>query len=228
MESKHRKLRTKYESMCFSYEKLKLDQQEMGITSSHQLDLVWLRESNEKLRKDVLKVIANGLYTVTNDTNVVLQLTSALLSPTASDVQMTNQSQLIELIKELASANNKLKSDLLDCSDLLMECRSDLYAKQDAHMQHDDGSYNDENCDRLSTSAPQKSSTILDALPRLPRHQQKDETGTVSVPQEPSSPIVHHHYHYYMRNKLLAEKGKNKAAAATATTKLKSGQVCIN
>lgn len=142
---------------------------------------------------------------------------------------MTNNNQLIELIKELASANNKLKSDLLDCSDLLMECRSDLYAKQDAHMQHDDGSYNDENCDRLSTSAPQKSSTILDALPRLPRHQQKDETGTVSVPQEPSSsPIVHHHYHYYMRNKLLAEKGKNKAAAATATTKPKSGQVCIN
>lgn len=27
----------------------------MGITSNHQLDLVWLRESNEKLRKDVLK-----------------------------------------------------------------------------------------------------------------------------------------------------------------------------
>ncbi|OAD08200.1 hypothetical protein MUCCIDRAFT_182376 [Mucor lusitanicus CBS 277.49] len=206
LESKHKKLRTKYESMCFSYEKLKLDQQEMGITSNHQLDLVWLRESNEKLRKDVLK------------------LTSALLSPTASDLQMTNHNQLIELIKELASANNKLKSDLLDCSDLLMECRSDLYAKQDAHMQHDDGSYNDENCDRLSTSAPQKSSTILDALPRLPRHPQKDETGTASVPQEASAPIVHHHYHYYMRNKLLAEKGKNKTAAATATTKLKSGQ----
>ncbi|KAL7314050.1 hypothetical protein PS15m_007708 [Mucor circinelloides] len=209
LESKHKKLRTKYESICFSYEKLKLDQQEMGMTSNHQLDLVWLRESNEKLRKDVLK------------------LTSALLSPTASDLQMTNHNQLIELIKELASANNKLKSDLLDCSDLLMECRSDLYAKQDAHMQHDDGSYNEENCDRLSTSAPHKSSTVLDTLPRLSRNQQKDETGAMAVPQEASAPIVHHHYHYYMRHKLLAEKGKNKTAAAAATittTKLKSGQ----
>ena len=55
LESKHKKLKTKYESICFTYEKLKLDQQEMGITSNHQLDLVWLRESNEKLRKDVLK-----------------------------------------------------------------------------------------------------------------------------------------------------------------------------
>jgi hypothetical protein len=43
------------ESICFSFEKLKLDQQEMGLTKDHQLDIVWLRESNEKLRKDVLK-----------------------------------------------------------------------------------------------------------------------------------------------------------------------------
>lgn len=47
------------ESMCFSFEKIKLDQQELGLTKDHQLDLIWLRESNEKLRKDVLKV---GIY----------------------------------------------------------------------------------------------------------------------------------------------------------------------
>ncbi|CEP08056.1 hypothetical protein [Parasitella parasitica] len=196
LESKHKKLRTKYESICFAFEKLKLDQQE---TSNHQLDLMWLKESNEKLRKDVLK------------------LTSALLSPTASDLQMTSHNQLIELIKELASANNKLKSDLIDCSDLLMECRSDLYAKQDSSMHHDEGSdwngRNDESCGRLSTSAPQRPTTILDNLPRLSRNQQKDETGAIvaqeGTPESSSAPIVHHHYHYYMRNKLLAEKGKN-------------------
>jgi hypothetical protein len=44
------------ESICFAYEKLHTDQQEMGLTRERQLDLVWLRESNEKLRKDVLKV----------------------------------------------------------------------------------------------------------------------------------------------------------------------------
>jgi hypothetical protein len=44
------------ESICFAYEKLQKDQQEMGLTKDRQLDLVWLRESNEKLRKDVLKV----------------------------------------------------------------------------------------------------------------------------------------------------------------------------
>ncbi|KAG2193193.1 hypothetical protein INT46_011274 [Mucor plumbeus] len=209
LESKHKKLKAKYESICFTYEKLKLDQQEMGITSNHQLDLVWLRESNEKLRKDVLK------------------LTSALLSPTTSDLQMTNNNQLIELIKELASANNKLKSDLLDCSDLLMECRSDLHATQDNNMHHDDNNnYNDQNndsCSRLSTSAPQKSFAVLETLPRLSRNQQKDETGTMvsqeNTQESSSVPIVHHHYHYYMRNKLLAEKGKNKISSAVVKPK---------
>ncbi|KAF1803972.1 hypothetical protein FB192DRAFT_1278196, partial [Mucor lusitanicus] len=120
LESKHKKLRTKYESMCFSYEKLKLDQQEMGITSNHQLDL----------------------------------LTSALLSPTASDLQMTNHNQLIELIKELASANNKLKSDLLDCSDLLMECRMSLSSSS---------------LSKIDTSSPFKQlySQVFNALQRL-------------------------------------------------------------
>lgn len=44
------------ESICMTLEKLKMDQQELGITKDFQIDLVWLRESNEKLRKDVLKV----------------------------------------------------------------------------------------------------------------------------------------------------------------------------
>lgn len=147
---------------------------------------------------------------------------------------MTNNNQLIELIKELASANNKLKSDLLDCSDLLMECRSDLHATQDNNMHHDDNNnYNDQNndsCSRLSTSAPQKSFAVLETLPRLSRNQQKDETGTMvsqeNTQESSSVPIVHHHYHYYMRNKLLAEKGKNKISSAVV--KPKYDQVCIN
>jgi hypothetical protein len=53
-----------------------------------------------------------------------MQLTSALLSP--GDAHMTHQNQLVDLIKELASANTKLKNDLLDCRDLLVES----YGKQ--------------------------------------------------------------------------------------------------
>jgi hypothetical protein len=44
------------ETLCIAYERIKLNQQEMGLTNCTQLDIMWLRESNEKLRKDVLKV----------------------------------------------------------------------------------------------------------------------------------------------------------------------------
>lgn len=197
-ESKYKKLKTKYESLCLSFEKLKLDQQEMGMTKDHQLDLVWLRESNEKLRKDVLK------------------LTSALLVPnSADDLHMTNNSSnnynknLIELIKELASANNKLKADLLDCSDMLMECRDDLYAKLEQQQhQNDEVMHNDDTirCYKkddayqgdddniwLSTSAPQSNEESIKNVPRLLRRTESkrsnllehdDETGAIVTQQD--------------------------------------------
>ncbi|GAA5809243.1 hypothetical protein MFLAVUS_002648 [Mucor flavus] len=227
--------RAKVESICFSFEKLKLDQQELGITRDHQLDLVWLRESNEKLRRDVLK------------------LTSALPVPnTADDLHMTNSSNtnhhLIELIKELASANNKLKTDLLDCSDLLMECRNELYSKldkqQDDTMHNDDSiliqqennnnalKQNDDNNNKsntwLSSSAPQSNQESIIIVPRVRRPDLKrssvasnelvaEPQSSVSLPTDAPT-VVHHHYHYYMKNKLMAEKGKLRKSSADTSS----------
>ena len=42
--------------MSAEFDKLKATQKEMGITDENQVNMTWLRESNEKLRKDVLKV----------------------------------------------------------------------------------------------------------------------------------------------------------------------------
>jgi hypothetical protein len=114
-----------------------------------------------------------------------MQLTSALLSPnSAADLQMTN-SHFIELIKELASANNKLKSDLLDCTDLLMECKSDLHTKLDQQEEEESDSHQ---------------------LTDMPLLKIQDGEETPPSPQASmSTPTVHHHYHYYMRNK---DKGK--------------------
>lgn len=51
------------ETMCSSYERLKSSHQELGITpDDKQLNLAWLRESNEKLRNDVLKVSSRGKW----------------------------------------------------------------------------------------------------------------------------------------------------------------------
>ncbi|KAI9485132.1 hypothetical protein BDB00DRAFT_878005 [Zychaea mexicana] len=102
LESKHRKLKSRYETVCSAYERLKLNQQEFGSTDS----LTWLRESNEKLRRDVLKLTTRS-------------------STSAVDLQH-QQPHFITLIKELALANNKLKTDLLECRELLSETRHEV------------------------------------------------------------------------------------------------------
>ncbi|KAF7722544.1 hypothetical protein EC973_002968 [Apophysomyces ossiformis] len=128
-ESKHKKLKARYETLYRAYEKLKLVQQD-GMTTESELDLEWLRESNEKLRKDVLK------------------LTSVLMSPT-SDMHHANQNHLITVIKELASANNKLKSDLMDCRELLSETRNEVLALNNRIEEIEQGE-----CDDIHTTPP--------------------------------------------------------------------------
>lgn len=155
------------------------------------------------------------MYIILMCTYVVdLQLTSALLSPnTAADLQMTN-SHLIELIKELASANNKLKSDLLDCTDLLMECRSDLYTK--INQQQDDGTDNHLTVP-TNNQLEQKRPVLKRTASKRAIHQAEESDArsiipapqtSTSTPTSSSPTVVHHHYHYYMRNK---EKGKTNA-----------------
>lgn len=253
------------ETICCSFEKLKLDQQELGMSRDHQLDLVWLRESNEKLRKDVLKVIYRHIiiiiiilsYNKLTCTSsffkiiyIYIQLTSALLVPnTADDLHMTNNNNnnntshhLIELIKELASANNKLKTDLLDCSDLLMDCRNELYNKLDKQqeeetMHHDENSIviqqennnnaqkqNDDNNNKsntwLSSSAPQSNEESISIVPRVRKRSSAVSNEIIEPPPPIIEPptVVHHHYHYYMKNKLMAEKGKLRKSSADTSS----------
>ncbi|KAI8384325.1 uncharacterized protein BYT42DRAFT_257110 [Radiomyces spectabilis] len=107
LESKYKKLKAKHETMCAAYEKLRLE----GDTHTTDRDnnLAWLRESNEKLRRDMLKL-------------------TTLPSSPITHSQQANQSHWITLIKELASANSKLKADLLDCKDHLSEARNEIFA----------------------------------------------------------------------------------------------------
>ncbi|OBZ81901.1 hypothetical protein A0J61_10049 [Choanephora cucurbitarum] len=210
LESKYKKLEAKYNSVSAEFDKLKATQKEMGITDENQVNMTWLRESNQKLRKDVLK------------------LTYALLSPNAaSDLQVTNSNQndLVELIKELASANNKLKSDLLDCSNLLMECKSDLYAKSnpDEEQEYDDDELKVERRRKSLFNHLQDTNYVDSPIPMsipntAPENLQNKQDETV-LPQDRmtplseshnTSPVIHHHYHYYMKKKMMSEKRKIK------------------
>ncbi|KAG2224235.1 hypothetical protein INT45_000264 [Circinella minor] len=115
LESKHRKLKSRYETVCSAYERLKLSQQEFNGPDN----LNWLRESNEKLRKDVLKLTSKSIKAA-----AMIDIDSQQQQP--GQQQPGQQQQFITFIKELASANNKLKTDLLECRDLLSETRHEV------------------------------------------------------------------------------------------------------
>jgi hypothetical protein len=56
-QNKKRLTRTHIETLRISFERLKSSQHDTERSSCDTVDLVWLRESNERLRKDVLKVM---------------------------------------------------------------------------------------------------------------------------------------------------------------------------
>ncbi|KAI7859677.1 hypothetical protein BDC45DRAFT_553424 [Circinella umbellata] len=114
LESKHRKLKSRYETVCSAYERLKLSQQEFNGPDN----LNWLRESNEKLRRDVLKLTSKSIKAA-----AMMDIDSQQQQQPGQPGQ---QQQFITFIKELASANNKLKTDLLECRDLLSETRHEV------------------------------------------------------------------------------------------------------
>ncbi|KAI8146255.1 hypothetical protein BJV82DRAFT_410639 [Fennellomyces sp. T-0311] len=199
LDSKHRKLKSRYETVCGAYERLKLNQQESGTVDN----LTWLRESNEKLRRDVLKT-------------------------TAADIQQASQQpHLITLIKELASANNKLKTDLLECRDLLSETRHEVITLnsriEDLEKENSVDAEKKSTERLLSMSAPQdldikwplalrkqqqqqqirsrRATSSLVAPPKELPAAGPTPTASTSTPTSTSASIVHHHYHYHMQHR---------------------------
>ncbi|CAO3688466.1 hypothetical protein G6F70_009016 [Rhizopus microsporus] len=168
LESKYKKLKEKYDQLCEEKKQLTNDQ-----------------EPSERLHKDPNKITASSL--LLNNTS------SYIHSPTESIPSdcNNNNNHYVELIKELVLVNNKLRTDLLTCKDLLSESRTEavgLIAKIERDYIDDDDT------------------TMTDQQEIWP--QNNITCDTVS-----SSAVVHHHYHYHMRN----NKGKPSSLSSNQT-----------
>ncbi|RUS26205.1 hypothetical protein BC938DRAFT_471080 [Jimgerdemannia flammicorona] len=56
LEARYKKMKGRYDTLNNVHEKLKREFQELMATGEKYKDLAWLKESNEKLRNDVIKV----------------------------------------------------------------------------------------------------------------------------------------------------------------------------
>ncbi|KAG2185072.1 hypothetical protein INT43_000985 [Umbelopsis isabellina] len=114
-ESKYKKLKSRYDALHASYQMTKRQMKELENSSEDHRAFAWLKESNSKLRHD-LKYIYSG-----------------------SANRESQNSQLISLIQELATANNKLKGEILDQQATIsyLSSRVQEAEKSDLDIEHD-------------------------------------------------------------------------------------------
>ncbi|KAI8575849.1 hypothetical protein K450DRAFT_259849 [Umbelopsis ramanniana AG] len=135
VESKYRKLKSRYEALHASYHMTKRQMKELESSSEDYKALAWLKESNNKMRQDLLH-ISKG-----------------------SPNKETQGAQLISLIQELATANNKLKGEILNqqetisaLSSRVQEAENDT--KNDEDEDYDHIHHNAESRDNFSIPMP--------------------------------------------------------------------------
>ncbi|CAO3591445.1 unnamed protein product [Absidia cylindrospora] len=110
LESKYKKLKSRYETVCTTCENLRMDGQTTTTNNnnnnngSNSRRMDYLLESNEQLQNNIIKL-----------TSMLSDQSSLSTSPPSE------QGYLITLIKELTLANAKLKMDLLDGNLLAFE-----------------------------------------------------------------------------------------------------------
>ncbi|CAH1764081.1 1623_t:CDS:10, partial [Entrophospora sp. SA101] len=101
-ENKIKKLQGRFDSLLEAHEKLKKDQEDMKKSKGKLEAVAILRESKERTKQYQQSVDSN------NEAN----------------------SNLISLIKELSSANNKLKSEVIEYREILTESRNEVTSLQ--------------------------------------------------------------------------------------------------
>ncbi|KAF7725710.1 hypothetical protein EC973_009427 [Apophysomyces ossiformis] len=191
LEARQKKLRTRWESLSAACEKSGEGSQETRAEG----DVEWLRTYNEKLKADILKLTSN-------------------VAP-AND--MSNQ--LVSVIKELVSANSKLKSDLLTCREQLSETQSDLIALNGRLEEMEtpiDLQPTRNNIPLLDAGTPDRSRRLKSPVRRTSSVRETKKAAStgkkplcrtktlpppipsVSVSQPTNSAVIHHHYHHYV------------------------------
>ncbi|CAO0798771.1 unnamed protein product [Mucor circinelloides] len=210
--------------------KLEDTNQELAICRKNELVL------ESKIKK--LKMRYESLYSNHEQLSRQMQETAMIMpqpprneSDTIKSVSSyNNNNDLISLIKELSSANTKLKSDLINCKEQLSESRGEVSAlnqkledaansttEQDGKRLQDDIKTSIKRSKKLKRATSVKDEATntkkKDGLPIRSKTTMQPPLPSVSSSMPTSSlasspvispnsknAVVHHHYHYYVKN----------------------------
>ncbi|KAF9971615.1 hypothetical protein BGZ73_005423, partial [Actinomortierella ambigua] len=123
-------IQTKYETLGKRYELMKRQQQEQELARESKEALAWLKETTDRLCSPPQGSLAQQFQEKSSSQGSGPINYSPGSSPTYSssfmDPPLAAQNQLISLIKELATTNSTLRSELGEYRDLLQDARNEV------------------------------------------------------------------------------------------------------
>ncbi|KAF8939176.1 hypothetical protein BGZ58_010432 [Dissophora ornata] len=212
-------MQTKYEALGKRHELLKRQQQELDLVRESREALAWLKETTDRLcsppQGSLGEAIQQEKASLQGPTSVSIYQPSSSSSPpspypsTIGDPPLMAQNQLISLIKELATANSTLRSELGEYRDLLQDTRNEVINLRSQVEDYEQG-HAFECCGGGLLEDPSQSLMVskgtFDTLGSLDAalQQPKEHLGTLSgspppymttPAMPPTEQHLHHHFH---------------------------------
>ncbi|KAG0021090.1 hypothetical protein BGZ82_011415, partial [Podila clonocystis] len=206
-------IQSKYETLGKRHDNLKRQQQELELARESKEALAWLKETTDRLYSPPMGGMGGHMHNRSSHGSAPISIHQH--SPSSSsppypssfiDPPLAAQNQLISLIKELATTNSTLRSELNEYRDLLQDSRNEVedYEQGQAFESCCGGRLDDASDSYLTSqsawSAMDTSLAGLDAVSHI---------GTLgSIPGSPppymTTPAHRRHHHHHHRHHLAA------------------------
>ncbi|KAF9956114.1 hypothetical protein BGZ72_003016 [Mortierella alpina] len=123
---------SKYETLAKRHDLLRRQQQEVDLARESREAIAWLKETTDRLCSPPQGSLGQAIQqekTLQGVAPINIHQSSPSTSPPSSviaDPPLAAQNQLISLIKELATANSTLRTELTEYRDLLQDSRNEI------------------------------------------------------------------------------------------------------
>ncbi|KAF9198042.1 hypothetical protein BGZ49_001260 [Haplosporangium sp. Z 27] len=208
-------IQTKYEALGKRHEILKRQQQELDLVRESREALAWLKETTDRLCSPPQGSLGQAIQqekALQGSAPISIYQNSPTPSPTFSSAVMEPplmaQNQLVSLIKELATANSTLRSELGEYRDLLQDARNEVISlrAQVEDYEHGHGfeccgggSVEDSSDGLVVSNDGFDSLASLDSGLQHSKEHLRPHSGSpppyMTTPVQPTEQHLHHHFH---------------------------------
>ncbi|KAF9375827.1 hypothetical protein CPB97_011208 [Podila verticillata] len=184
---------TKYEALGKRHDLLRQKQQELELARESKEALAWLKETTDRLCSPPQGSLGHVIkqertFQETAPINILSPTSSSPPYPSSiMDPPLAAQNQLISLIKELATTNSTLRTELTEYRDLLQDARNEVLSLRSQVEDYEQGHFHD--CGQSMEVANGASWSAANT-------KDLENAGSGSPPPYMTTPTEQHHHHH--------------------------------